>query len=316
MKRTDISRALSDISDQYIKEAAEEPRGKKPVWGRVIAVAACLVLTLFAVEVPSLFSPRTEHPTTLFSLSAYASDNTSSRLDFEQSVRSSVGDVGNIFGVDMPMFNLSVEPKGGSDIFYQYQVELSYKGSTVTGKDKHVMVAAQVPAKGYEGVCQYVITGWFTEPTDLTITVKEKESDRVVEAHTVHIRYLPEKREYELTVTEVYCTADYDRLYGYALYDIDGDGIEEMCRLGRGFTSGVFSFTLTVYEGEKVEYENSYVSKFYELSLIRDKAGRLQVQGITQQEPPVTHVFDLILRDGGVYLVEGDLVIEPLKRDK
>ncbi len=94
---------------------------------------------------------------------------------------------------------------------------------------------------------------------------------------------------------------------GAAFWDIDGDGVEEKCCLGMGRTSGLFTFTLNVYEGDQLEYENVYCTEGYRLRFLQAEDGTLQIEGITQGDDPETHIFDLVVQDGRIVLKEGDL---------
>jgi hypothetical protein len=49
----------------------------------------------------------------------------------------------------------------------------------------------------------YSITGWFTEPTDILINIAEKDSREIVETITVNVKYLADKQEYELELTNL-----------------------------------------------------------------------------------------------------------------
>lgn len=91
---------------------------------------------------------------------------------------------------------------------------------------------------------------------------------------------------------------------GYA--DLDGDGKREQCRLGLGRTSGLFTFTLTVCDEDAPDREYVYCSEWYELSFLADADGTLRVRGITQDDVPVTRIFDLREEDGAVILVSDD----------
>lgn len=97
-----------------------------------------------------------------------------------------------------------------------------------------------------------------------------------------------------------------EAFYGTAFADIDGDGRTEKCTLGMGRTSGLFTFTLTVSRNGKTVSENTYCSEWYELSFLEAADGTLRVQGITQDDPPVTRIFTLRPENGGITLVPED----------
>lgn len=92
--------------------------------------------------------------------------------------------------------------------------------------------------------------------------------------------------------------------------DIDNDGQEEKCCLGDGRTSGLFTFTLSVYENDNVKYQSVFCTDFYYLSFTKDANGTLQVKGVTQGEPPETHLFDIVLSDGEIKLTENGEALE------
>ena len=100
-------------------------------------------------------------------------------------------------------------------------------------------------------------------------------------------------------------------VYDQATFDIDGDGKEENCSLLFGRTSGLFTFIFFVQDKEtgEVEYETTIYSQVYELSFQKGADGKMKVQGITQGENPETHLFDISIKDGNVYLTENGVYI-------
>lgn len=129
---------------------------------------------------------------------------------------------------------------------------------------------------------------------------------------------LPESTLYR-HCAPIYCCAvdpEYARQaqYGIAFADIDGDGADEKCLLGRGQTSGVFTFTLTVYENNRLEYAPVYRTAFYALSFVQNADGALQIKGVSQGDAPKTHLFDLSVQDGAVVLLEDGAEIWPINR--
>ena len=102
-------------------------------------------------------------------------------------------------------------------------------------------------------------------------------------------------------------SASYDK----ATFDIDGDGNEENCSLLFGRTNGLFTFIFFVQDKEtgEVEYETTIYSQVYELSFQKGDNGKTKVQGITHGENPETHLFDISIKDGYVYLTENGIYI-------
>ena len=78
-----------------------------------------------------------------------------------------------------------------------------------------------------------------------------------------------------------------------------------------GTTSGLFTFTFNARElgTEKVEYHTVIYSQCYDLSFQKGSDGITRVQGITQGENPETHLFDISIKDGHVYLSENGVHI-------
>ncbi len=96
----------------------------------------------------------------------------------------------------------------------------------------------------------------------------------------------------------------YEVLYGVAVGDIDGDGIEEKCSLGMGPTSGRFSFTFKASNDTGVEYSQVFYSNVYTLSFVTDENGKLLVRGEEKGENAKVHFFEIGVKDGNIILSE------------
>jgi beta-lactamase regulating signal transducer with metallopeptidase domain len=100
------------------------------------------------------------------------------------------------------------------------------------------------------------------------------------------------------------------RGFGLAFIDIDNDGIEEKCCLGYGPTSGVATFTLTVFEGEQFEYAGLFspAPNRGVISFFQEEDGTLKVQmknwGVAEYPSIVGELFDIVIRDGTLVLVD------------
>lgn len=95
-------------------------------------------------------------------------------------------------------------------------------------------------------------------------------------------------------------------IYDSIVFDVDGDGIDEVCVLGFGRTSGLFTFTFRAAEigADTLKYDTLFCTEWYDLSFIRGDDGVVRVQGIDQNEPPQTHLFDIAVVDGSIQLTE------------
>ena len=95
-------------------------------------------------------------------------------------------------------------------------------------------------------------------------------------------------------------------IYDSFVFDVDGDGIDEVCVLGFGRTSGLFTFTFRAAEigADTLKYDTLFCTEWYDLSFIHGDDGVVRVQGIDQKEPPQTHLFDIAVVDGSIQLTE------------
>ena len=98
---------------------------------------------------------------------------------------------------------------------------------------------------------------------------------------------------------------------GLALFDIDQDGKEELCGLGYGPTSGLFTFVVTAWEDGKVEHFGCFCTQFYHLSFAEDTSGTVHIQGVTQDENPETVYFDMTATNGIVQLANNGEPVSP-----
>ena len=86
--------------------------------------------------------------------------------------------------------------------------------------------------------------------------------------------------------------------------DVDDDWFDEICILTPGPTSGLFTFSMTVFNFSGTEYKSTFCTEFYYLSFMENSDGTVQVWGETQGESPTVHYFDISLQDGYVVLSE------------
>lgn len=106
--------------------------------------------------------------------------------------------------------------------------------------------------------------------------------------------------EFEVVKYETDSTMIYDTEF----FDIDGDAISEICEVGRGFTSGLFSFTVKATEpdADAAEYNNYYVTKWMDFNFVRGDDGSVRLRGVTQDG--AERLFDISVRDGSIILSE------------
>ena len=212
MKTSRISEAFGNIPEDLVSEAVTYKSASKKKsfikWG---AVAACLCLLVMGGVFGNLFRSHDvpnngNNILSYFVITAHAANGESTELGIADGCFNSGTSEGNIFGVDMPVFNFSVKPtdlKGNEALYERFDISISYNGNPVKDKDEHVQVAFLIPMQPSDEPWSYSISGWFTEPTDIFVTITDKESKAVVEEITVRVNYDADRQEYELKITNL-----------------------------------------------------------------------------------------------------------------
>lgn len=96
--------------------------------------------------------------------------------------------------------------------------------------------------------------------------------------------------------------------YGTVFYDTDGDGREEKLCLGMGMTSGIFSFTASVYDGFKCRADGVFCPvSYYVIGFGTDENGVPAVRAEAQDGE--VRVLGIVIDGSGVFLTEnGEMV--------
>lgn len=206
-----FSNALGNIGENYINEAVTyTQKRKKNTWIKWVSIAACLSLIVMGGVFGNVFRSPDTHDNgnnimSHFMITAHAANGESTELSVASSCFSSGEPKSNIFGVDMPTFNFSVRPsdlKSNENVYMRFDISISYNGTPVKDKDEHILVAYIASAHSSQ-TWGYSIIGWFTEPTDVVVTITDKESKAVVEEITVNVKYDANRQEYELKITNL-----------------------------------------------------------------------------------------------------------------
>ncbi len=209
MKRKNLSEAMGDLSDRHIEEVMTfAGKQKKTAWVKWGAVAACFTLLLSLFFLPRLLTPESEREGLGFVITAYAADGSTNELKPNQNIFSSVvpGQEQNIFGVDMPLFHFVVEPAAWSnidDLTRGYELDILCNGKPIAEMEDHVWVGVLFTDGPERSTSRYFVTGWFTEPTNLKIRIKNSESGELLETLFVRVTYSEEERAYDLLLTDL-----------------------------------------------------------------------------------------------------------------
>lgn len=129
----------------------------------------------------------------------------------------------------------------------------------------------------------------------------EREEDRMKEKIKAYV---------ELIENMLWGNQTAEPIYDAMAFDIDGDGKDEYCELGYAYTfskESYFSFSISASEigGAYLEYNDIFETElWYDLSFIKCKDGVVRVQGIEHEERSKTHLFDIVIVDGCIHLLE------------
>lgn len=209
MNKETLFKSIGQIDDQTLIET--ESYKKTPsnrVAFRLIAASLAIVLMVFGF---SYLFPKDQPTQTLsswFVITAQAVEGDWNELDLNDGFFNSVGTNQSIslFPADVPLFEFVIKPSDWDkyqEEYWNFVIEVSYNGNIVDSLDDHIVVFHQIPIAGSDAPYAHEVKGWVEEPTDIVITISDRESGMLVEQQTVHVCYVPESHAYELTVTNV-----------------------------------------------------------------------------------------------------------------
>lgn len=210
MNREKLSSAIGDVNEKYVEEAVVyTARNKKITKWLSIAASFVLIIAAGIFSVSYFRSPdsRSDNLELHFIVSATDVNGEMTELNEEEGFFNSGTSQSNIFNVHMPLFSFSVSPstwKEGDDrvISFRYSISVSYNGITADTNDEHIAVLCEIPIDS-DAPWSFAICGWFTKPTDLIITITDKETDEIVDVITVNVKYIAEREEYELKLVDL-----------------------------------------------------------------------------------------------------------------
>lgn len=121
--------------------------------------------------------------------------------------------------------------------------------------------------------------------------------------YTIDDNYIHQINELFWGKEIVYQMPTYEKTFDYASFDIDNDGIIEECSLGYGPTSGIYTFTFSVYENRELEYFNIFASfGAYDIHFDTNEDGQVQLCGthFSNDSEPYTRYMSMAILDGNV----------------
>ncbi len=210
MNRNDLFKSFNGIDEELLRRSENVyTLGYKYLYIRIAVAVLAVIVCVFGISFLYDYENGQKKVSGL-AMYVYAANGERNQMNlnelFLNSVPNSADGGYKFFDVDMPLFSFTFQSplwEGQRLFHWDHTVSFSYNGHIVDGKDAHIVFFHIIPGKDQDGYCAYEILGWFEEPTDLVITVYDKESGKMLEETTVHICYFPEEEIYGLTVTEV-----------------------------------------------------------------------------------------------------------------
>ena len=197
----------------------------------------------------------------------------------------------------------------------EYQKLINYGAYTLLYCYKEFLKGGQTDLKGWimALACQSIADAWGETPEPLenaVLTGQDWFDGFFSYAFVLEKNHTPEEmaKDYPCSLLLLQCAPGF---YDSLIFDVDGDGIQEICILAFGRTSGLFTFTFRATElgTNTLKYDTSFWTEWYDLSFVCGEDGVVRVQGIDQKDPPQTHLFDIAVADGAILLTEDGVSI-------
>lgn len=204
--------ALSDLDEQYVAEALTSgKRSALPILYRVSAIAATIILIISAFCGINALKDNDLNSDQFTGFPLFSVGASSGVTDpfWEEMIKPHDPEYEPkpMFG-DHPTFNFTVNLKGWRPedgiIANKYTLTIYYNDTVVdehTWNDEHI---AYFVSLGENIPSAYNVLGWFDEPTDVTFSLIDKETNTVIQEQVVHIEYLEDQGKYEIEVTDFY----------------------------------------------------------------------------------------------------------------
>lgn len=208
MDKYDLYKSFSEIDDDTLLDAegSDIPRRKHPF---IKIIAACLLLVLSLAGYFHFFHfAGADRSGSLFSIVAHAENGVLEEYTLNSSFLNSGGTDENIFGVDVPLFDFTLQPSRMAEnpeeyTFFDFRVSVSIEGKSKKEIQRHVLVGYSGPVAGSDAPYEYFVLGWFEEDTVMTITISDAKTGDILEEHTVLVQPLTDSQAYQITVTEI-----------------------------------------------------------------------------------------------------------------
>ena len=199
-----------DVIEKYFlfeKKLIITQKAWKIKYFKIAAISACIVLLVmggfFGIVNDFLKGSVTNNTESLYIIKAYATNGELVEIDPYEGTYNSGYTGENLFGVDFPIFSFDVIPTALAEgKLIGFDIEVSVICDDKYNEKEHIAVSYLFLRGGNGTLMGYNILGWFEEPTDITVVLTDKKTQKIIEEITINICYCDDKEAYKLTVIE------------------------------------------------------------------------------------------------------------------
>ena len=170
----------------------------------------------------------------------------------------------------------------GLEVYIWQMAENSYSCGLLPGKgsdytQEELWNLHKAPASLEE--MRAIVMSYIPEITKDAVTVLPLQMPYSSYAYTIDETYTEKLTELFWANSPVNEATSYNYGIDTAVFDIDGDGINEQCTLNHGPTSGLFTFTFLVKENGKPEYFNIFHTQYTNLRFEKNENNIMMLLG-------------------------------------
>lgn len=209
--------AVTNIDDKYIAEVLDAKKRTAPSLPKRLAAIAATVAILLTLSYvwnvlyygPSQVTLVDGSPFILTAVASNGSSNTNIPAYLEQLLSSYIPGLPGPtapFG-DHTLFDINIKPSewdGSTQIGDYCKIYVKYDDTTVSipenPDDEHLMISFT----WLDGIPYYNVSGWFDEPTELTIIFEENATGTIIQEQTILVEYDEKRGNYHFSVTQIY----------------------------------------------------------------------------------------------------------------
>ena len=192
---------------QFEKKLVITQKAWRMKFFKLAAISACIVLFVmegfFGIVNGFIKDLVTDDTESLYIIKAYATNGEIVEIDPYEGTYNSGYTGENLFGVDFPIFSFDVVPTALAEGKLKgFDIEVSVICDDKYNEKEHIAVSYLFLRGGNGTLMGYNILGWFEEPTDITVVLTDKKTQKIIEEITINICYFDDREAYKLTLIE------------------------------------------------------------------------------------------------------------------